>query len=406
MVDFDEIKSFEVSDFDTSSLIEKYVVCYRGRYFEVNKAVTGLIELMKNCSSKEEVRLRFSSERGMDITEEQMDKVINKCITPIIESHKAPQPKPFLVKFELVSAKMVSVVSKVLKYLINPRIALLLIVIILTLHTFFYTTMTDLAFDLSELSVLGMLSTLLIFILSSCFHELGHAAACQYFGIGHGGVGFGLYLNFPVFYTDVSNVWKLSRNKRLVVNMAGVYFQLIFLIPFIIYYFLTSDPIVKYLIITVNFNFLITLNPFFKFDGYWMVSDILGVPSLRLRTQEVFKYYLCKLRKKPTGEKPFLFSMTKGKKIFMIIYSVIMNAFFILVFCYIIPLFIYQFIDTFPGLAKELIHQISSGSAPSFQLIKRIFSQMIIMGFMTFAIYKILKPKIVILITRITNNGK
>ena len=54
-----------------------------------------------------------------------------------------------------------------------------------------------------------MVGLFIFMISSSFFHELGHAAACKYFGIRHGGIGFGLYLNFPVLYTDVTEVWKL-----------------------------------------------------------------------------------------------------------------------------------------------------------------------------------------------------
>ena len=76
-----------------------------------------------------------------------------------------------------------------------------------------------------------MIIGLFTFILgSSFFHELGHASACKYFGIQHGGIGFGLYLNFPVLYTDVTEVWKLKRGQRCVVNLAGVYFQSYWLI--------------------------------------------------------------------------------------------------------------------------------------------------------------------------------
>ena len=67
-------------------------------------------------------------------------------------------------------------------------------------------------FDLYTFIVL-----LSLFLISSFIHELGHASACRYYELEHGGIGFGLYLNFPVFYTDVSSIWKLSRKKRLLV---------------------------------------------------------------------------------------------------------------------------------------------------------------------------------------------
>lgn len=99
-------------------------------------------------------------------------------------------------------------------------------------------------------------------LLSSFFHELGHASACKYFGLHHGGIGFGLYLNFPVLYTDVTEVWKLNRMQRCVVNIAGVYFQSYWLLALLIAFLLTNNDMLRYLILTMNLSFLMTLNPF------------------------------------------------------------------------------------------------------------------------------------------------
>ena len=64
-----------------------------------------------------------------------------------------------------------------------------------------------------------MVVGLLVFmVVSSLFHELGHASACKHFGIRHGGIGFGLSLNFPVLYTDVTEVWRLRRADRCIVT--------------------------------------------------------------------------------------------------------------------------------------------------------------------------------------------
>ncbi len=42
-------------------------------------------------------------------------------------------------------------------------------------------------------------------------HEMGHAAAGRRFGIKPKEIGAGLYLIFPVLYTDVTEVWRLSK---------------------------------------------------------------------------------------------------------------------------------------------------------------------------------------------------
>src|SRR4051812_22493565 len=69
---------------------------------------------------------------------------------------------------------------------------------------------------------------LLIFVLaiaSAGFHELGHAAACRYGGATPGGMGMGLYMVWPAFYTDVTDSYRLPKAARLRVNLGGIYFN-------------------------------------------------------------------------------------------------------------------------------------------------------------------------------------
>src|SRR6478752_2203323 len=59
---------------------------------------------------------------------------------------------------------------------------------------------------------------LLIFVLaiaSAGFHELGHASACRYGGATPSGMGVGIYLVWPAFYTDVTDAYRLPKRSRL-----------------------------------------------------------------------------------------------------------------------------------------------------------------------------------------------
>lgn len=391
MIDFEAIQECEVQEFDTSSVERKFLVCFRDRHFEVPPAVAELIGLLQGCGSPEEAREQFSHSRGKAYSDEDFAAIIKQCITPITESINRKRPKPFIVKLELFSARQVEQLSKGLKILFAP-VAMAVCVALIAVSEILFFTSVNLQISLGQLSLYTLGGVLLLYILSSGFHELGHAAACRHYGISHGGVGFGLYLNFPVFYTDVSNVWRLPKNQRLVVNMAGTYFQLILLVPLIILFLYTYNPILKYFILTVNLNFLVTLNPFFKFDGYWMISDLLGVPNLRRRTNEMLGYLWKKITRKPVQRKPFLLTMKPGYKIFMAMYSVVVNLFFLYFFCYALPLFFYRFFSTMPGLVRELVTLISAGVMPPFGLIQPVFVQLLFFGFFAFMIYRMAKP--------------
>lgn len=220
---------------------------------------------------------------------------------------------------------------------------------------------------------------LLIFLIlfSSLVHELGHASACKYFGIQHGGIGIGFYLNFPVLYTDVTNIWQLSRGKRCIVNIAGVYFQSILLVVLIFGYLICRSDLLRYMIFMMNIGFLLTLNPFFKFDGYWLASDLLGIPNLHLHSKEMIKYFLYKIIRKKSSIKLKLAKVKLKEKVAFVIYVFMVNVFMVYYFCYIIPKFICRFIKSFPEEMQQLVSYLTYQIVPPFALVRNIFSQLL-----------------------------
>jgi putative peptide zinc metalloprotease protein len=228
-----------------------------------------------------------------------------------------------------------------------------------------------------------------IFFLSTIFHELGHASACKYYKIDHGHIGIGLYLHFPVFYADVSNVWKLPRLKRVIVDLAGIYFQLIFLVPLIVFYLYNQNELIRYVIFAINLSFLFDLNPFFKFDGYWVCSDLLGIPNLRDRTIETIIFFTNNIRGKINKEKPFLFSIGVKEKIGMILYTVLVNIFFAYYFFYAIPSFLLAFIKSFPHLINQILHELSTGTLPSLNLMFSALIQIALLMLVALFFYRV-----------------
>jgi putative peptide zinc metalloprotease protein len=250
----------------------------------------------------------------------------------------------------------------------------------------------------------AMLIILLAFVFcSSMLHELGHASAIKHFGLRHGGIGFGLYLNFPVLYTDVTAAWRLPRGQRCVVNIGGVYFQTILLIVLVTAYIFTGADILRYMSMLIILGFILTLNPFFRFDGYWLATDILGVANLRKQTQALFTYYLhIIIGRKP--ERPHILTQTKSiVKIGIIVYSVTVNIFMCYYFFYIIPLFIYGFAQQFPAEIMQLVRCLSNDITPPMALLHNLFSQLMFMAIIGFLIYRIVKPLYTKLLNRRTS---
>jgi putative peptide zinc metalloprotease protein len=117
-------------------------------------------------------------------------------------------------------------------------------------------------------------------VLSAGFHELGHAAACGYSGARVGGMGVGLYLVWPAFYTDVTDSYRLGRRDRLRVDLGGLYFNAIFGVAILAVWTGVHWDALLLVIAAQLLQMARQLVPVVRFDGYHVLADLTGVPDL------------------------------------------------------------------------------------------------------------------------------
>ncbi|MGH9278100.1 MAG: hypothetical protein ACRD12_08340 [Acidimicrobiales bacterium] len=126
-------------------------------------------------------------------------------------------------------------------------------------------------------------------VLSAGFHEIGHAAACRYGGGKPGKMGCGLYLAWPAFYTDVSDTYRLGRGARLRTDLGGIYFNAIVVIATTAAFLVTGFEPLLLLIVFQHLEIAHQLLPVVRLDGYYIVSDLTGVPDLFTRTGPILR---------------------------------------------------------------------------------------------------------------------
>lgn len=132
----------------------------------------------------------------------------------------------------------------------------------------------------------------LLIAISKTLHEIGHATSASYFGAKHGGIGGGFYLFTPVYFADVTDIWKLSKTKRIIVNLAGIYFEIIFCCLILIFAIIFKNNLLAVLSTIVVSKTILNLNPFVRSDGYWVVSDLINKPNLFLHSKnKIFELY-------------------------------------------------------------------------------------------------------------------
>lgn len=124
-------------------------------------------------------------------------------------------------------------------------------------------------------------------ILLKIIHELAHGIACKRFGGQVSEVGVFWFLFVPLPYVDVSSSWSFDRGKRMIVAAAGILAELFVVSLAVVVWTQTSYGLINQLaaqtillgsLVTVLFN----ANPLMRFDGYFLLSDVLRIPNLSI----------------------------------------------------------------------------------------------------------------------------
>jgi len=127
-------------------------------------------------------------------------------------------------------------------------------------------------------------------LVSKIFHELGHAYTAVHYGCRVPSMGVALMVMWPVLYTDTTDTWRLTqRRQRLMVGLAGMAVELaLAILATFLWCLLPEGPLrgAVFMMATANWvtSLLINLNPFMRFDGYYLLSDLWGIENLQARS--------------------------------------------------------------------------------------------------------------------------
>lgn len=167
-----------------------------------------------------------------------------------------------------------------------------------------WDTFTSTFFDLFSLKYL-----IIFFIaisISKVCHELGHAYTCKKYGLIVPAMGIAFLVLIPMLYTDASESWKIRKPKyRLYISLAGVIAEYyLAIIALWLWIFLTPGMLKSICFFLATYSLLATLliniSPFLRFDGYFVLSDLLHMRNLQTRSFAMTRWWL---RKKVLGIK-------------------------------------------------------------------------------------------------------
>ena len=128
-----------------------------------------------------------------------------------------------------------------------------------------------------------------VFCAVKVVHELGHAYTATRFGCRVPTIGVALMVMMPVLYSDISDAYRLSsRRKGLWIAGVGVVAELgLAAVATLVWGFLPDGAIRSVVFVAATTSWVmslaVNLNPFMRFDGYYLLADGLGIPNLQDR---------------------------------------------------------------------------------------------------------------------------
>lgn len=141
----------------------------------------------------------------------------------------------------------------------------------------------------------------IVMALTKVAHEFGHGLACKKFGGQCHEAGVMLLVLTPCLYMNVSDSWLLkSKWHRAMIAAAGMYVELILASVAVFVWWFSQPGMINQLALNVIFvssvsTLVFNANPLLRYDGYYILSDVLEIPNLRSKASAILQRFFGKL---------------------------------------------------------------------------------------------------------------
>lgn len=280
---------------------EKLVI-YNNNCYHIGEVLFDCLVQLKNGNSFKDLALTCKKKYGYegDDIQENVSQAVDAIANSSVKDQVSFVDRIYL-KIRLFKENFIAEVAKRIQFLFNKRVMTGVIIIFILSSVLVcsrYMSCLDQTLHFGVARWANLIATnYLSLLIIAFFHEFGHATASYRCGIRPKEIGFGIYMVFPVFYTDVSKIWNISKNKRLLVNVGGIYFQMVLALLLTVMLFLSENPEYRFLLMSVIvmnlFMLAYSLFPFFRNDGYWVYSDFFKIDNLSYNSKQFPKVFFC-----------------------------------------------------------------------------------------------------------------
>jgi putative peptide zinc metalloprotease protein len=289
-----------IGEFEGSGLKDAPLIARRadGQVVQLHQILYTVAEQIDGRRTVEEIASRVSDLVQRELAPDDLQYLIDEKLRPlgVVASPHDDAPlatglDPLLalkLKTAVVPERLVHAITTIFRPLFLPPV---IVVVLAGLGALDYWLFVDHGIAQSVrqilLDPLLMLMVLGLVVLSAAFHECGHATATRYGGARPGVMGVGIYIVWPAFYTDITDSYRLGKAGRLRADLGGVYFNVIFILATAAAYFATGFEPLLIMIPLQHVEIIHQFLPFLRLDGYYIISDLTGVPDMFARVKPV-----------------------------------------------------------------------------------------------------------------------
>ena len=359
-----------------------------GGHIRLSESAFDILKGMVEGISADAIANSLSEKQGKPITSSDVKAAYEQILERIreIDSHSDRMWDSLWLRIRILPQNIVTLISSYLTFLYNPFIVaywLIIILIGIVVVLFLPVKLTP----TSEDFWLGYL----LFLFSILAHEFGHSSACLRYGAQPGEIGFCFYFIFPAFYSNVSSAWELKRKHRVVVDIGGIFFQLIVGSIYIFFYsiYISWAPLYIATLMILS-SCLFSLNPVFKFDGYWLIADSLGVTNLSHQRTRIFQYMWRRLLCKGSVSLPWPKSV-----IYLLFFYFLLSVSFWIGLIGYVSYKLTVLLSDYPQIIGKAHQMLSNPSEISWRKLLLFFFSIVFFIILMRKVWRILKPLLI-----------
>ena len=212
-----------------------------------------------------------------------------------------------------------------------------------------------------HMTLSGVVGYMVALVFAKALHEIGHAVTATRYGVRVAHMGVAMLVMFPMLYTDTSESWKLTKpRQRLAIASAGILVELALAGLATLAWSLAPDGGFKnamFFLATTSWllTLLVNASPFMRFDGYFILTDILDFPNLHERSGALARTWL---RRTLLGFDEPWSEQLPGKQTAMLIGFAVLTWIYRLVVFFGIALLVYYFFFKVLGIFLMIVELV------------------------------------------------